>query len=145
MKRIAIPLGMTFIMGLVLGIIGTQVLNAQQELVKATLVLKADLVGMPGQEVVMQRAELAPRASGGKHVHPGHEVIYVLAGSGTKEVEGEAAAPIKAGDAAYIPAGKVTETTNGSATEPLKFLVFRIHPKGQEITTKTVTEPHGRN
>ena len=144
MKRMAIAVGVTFLLGLVLGIIGTQVLNAQQEPVKATLVFRADLVGMQGQEVIVQRAEFAPRASSGKHIHPGHEVIYVLEGSGTKEVEGDAAAPMKAGDVGYVPAGKASETANGSATEPLKLLVFRVHPKGQEIVTKRVTEAHFR-
>jgi hypothetical protein len=49
---------------------------------------------------------------------------------------------MKAGTVTYVPANKVSETKNESATVPLKLLVFRVHPKGQEITTKRVTEPH---
>ena len=142
MKRMAIMLSVTFVMGLVLGTIGSQVLNAQQAPLKATEVFGADVVGMEGTEVVVQLTEFAPRGSSGKHIHPGHEVIYVLEGSGSKEAEGEGLAPIKAGTVAYVPAGKVSETKNESATVPLKLLVFRIHPKGQPLTTKRVTESY---
>ncbi len=142
MIRRILMLALTLTVGIGIGMIGNQVLNAQQEPVKATLVFRADLVGMPGQEVIVQRGEFAPRGSSGKHIHAGHEVIYVLEGSGVKEAEGEGPAPIKAGTVAYVPAGKVSETKNGSPTVPLKLVVFRVHPKGQEITTKRVTEPY---
>jgi len=142
MRRRVLMLALAFTVGIVVGSVGNQVLNAQQEPVKATDLLKADLVGMDGQEVIVSRGEFAPRASSGKHVHPGHEVIYVLEGSGSKEVEGEAQAPIKAGSVAYIPAGKVTETKNESATAPLKLVVFRVHPKGKPIVAKRVTEAY---
>ncbi len=142
MRRMALALVLTFALGITLGLTANQVLNAQQAPLKATLIFRADLVGMPGQEVVVQLVEFAPRGSSGKHIHPGHEVVYVLEGSGVKEAEGEAPAPAKAGTVTYVPAGKVSETKNESATAPLKFLVFRVHPKGQEITTKRVTEPY---
>lgn len=142
MKRKALMLALTFAVGIIVGIAGNHVLNAQQAPLKATLIFRADLVGMPGQETVVQLVEFAPRGSTGKHIHPGHEVIYVQEGSGVKEVEGEGPTPVKAGTVAYVPAGKVSETRNESATVPLKFVVFRVHPKGQEITTKRVTEPY---
>ena len=142
MKRKVLMLGVTLSVGIAIGVFGSRVLNAQQEPVKATVLLKADVVGMAGTEVVVALGEFAPRGASGRHVHPGHEVIYVLEGSGSKEVEGEGPAPIKAGTAAYVPAGKVSETKNGSATGPLKLLVFRIHPKGQPITAVRVTEPY---
>ena len=139
---------LTLIAGLSLGALSYHVLSAQpvpsakQPPLKATLIYRGDLVDMPGQEVVVQLVEFAPRGSTGKHIHPGHEVSYVLEGSGTKEVEGEGLSPLKAGTSAYVPAGKVHETTNDSATVPLKQLVFRVHPKGQPITTKNLTKPH---
>jgi quercetin dioxygenase-like cupin family protein len=142
MKRTVLISALTLVVGIAIGVFGAQLLNAQQEPVKATDLLRADLVGMQGQEVIVSRGEFAPRASSGKHVHPGHEVIYVLEGSGSKEVEGEAQAPIRAGSLAYIPAGKVTETKNESATAPLKLVVFRVHPKGQPIVAKRVTEAY---
>jgi len=139
---------LTLMAGLSLGALSYHVLsaqpvaNAKQPPLKATLIFRGDLVNMPGQEVIVQLVEFAPRGATGKHIHPGHEVSYVLEGSGTKEVEGEGRSPLKAGATAYVPAGKVHETMNDSATVPLKQLVFRVHPKGQAITTKNLTKSH---
>lgn len=130
MKRTVVMPILALAMGIVLGVIANQGLNAQERPLKATLIFRADLVGMPGQEAVVQLVEFAPRGSSGKHIHPGHEVVYVLEGSGVKEAEGEGPAPMKAGTVTYVPAGKVSETKNGSATAPLKLLVFRVHPEG---------------
>src|SRR5207249_6008362 len=108
---------------------------------KATDLLKTDVVGMEGIEVVVTLVEVAPRATIGKHTHPGHEVAYVLEGSGVSEVEGEAPAVRKAGTVTYIPAKKVHESKNESANEAMKLLVFRIHPKGQPIIDSRLSEP----
>ena len=135
-------LSLATVVGIAIGVFGSQVLNAQQEPVKPTLVFRADVEGMEGTEVIVQVAEFAPRGSSGKHVHPGHEVAYVLSGSGTSEAEGRPNVTRRTGTVTYLPAKTVHETKNDSATEPLKLLVFRIHPKGQEITTRRVTEPY---
>ncbi len=58
------------------------------ELGKATFLFRADVAGMEGKEVVVELFELAPRGSFGKHYHPGHEVAYVLEGSGIREMDG---------------------------------------------------------
>lgn len=142
MTRRILMLALTLTVGIGLGMIGNQVLSAQQTPLKATLVFRADVEGMEGTEVIVQTVEFAPRGSSGKHVHPGHEVAYVLSGSGTSESEGRPTVTRSAGTVTYLPAKTVHETKNDSATEPLKLLVFRIHPKGQEITTRRVTEPY---
>jgi len=108
---------------------------------KITDLLKADVVGMEGVEVVATLVEFAPRATTGKHTHPGHEVAYVLEGSGVSEIEGQAPAVRKAGTVTYIPAKKVHESKNESATEGMKVLFFRIHPKRQPITDSRLSEP----
>jgi len=131
MKRNFI-LGIVLIVGVIAGATGARLLAAQSVLFKATDLLKTDVVGMEGIEVVVTLVEFAPRATIGKHTHPGHEVAYVLEGSGVSEVEGEAPAVRKAGTVTYIPAKKVHESKNES-NEPMKLLVFRIHPKGQPI------------
>jgi quercetin dioxygenase-like cupin family protein len=122
--------------GIELGMIGTQVLSAQQTPLKVALLLQTDVVGMEGKEVVVQFSEFAPRATSGKHSHPGHEVAYVLEGSGTRDIEGMPPVTARAGDVFYIPSRKVHETKNASTTDPLKLLVFRIHEKGQPITVR---------
>ena len=146
MRRRALMLGLTLAVGIALAVTGNQVLNAQyaqqQAPLKVTDVLKADVVGMEGTEVVVQLVEFAPRGATGKHAHPGHEVAYVLEGSGIREMDGHPPMTSKGGDVMYIPAKHVHETKNVSTTEPLKVLFFRIHPKGQPIVTVRVTEPH---
>lgn len=140
MKRYLV-LGIVMVLGVVIGATGSRLLGAQPVPLKINEVLKADVVGMEGVEVVVNLTEFAPHATSGKHTHPGHEVAYVLEGSGVSEVEGQDPVVRKAGTVTYIPAGKVHESKNASTTEPMKLLVFRIHPKGQPITDSRLTEP----
>ncbi len=128
-------------LGIALGMIGTQVLSAQQTPLKSTDLLKADVVGMDGKEVIVQLVEFAPRASTGRHYHPGHEANYILEGSAILEMEGHPPITRKAGDSNYVPAKHVHEGKNASTTDPVKILVFRVHEKGQPITVR-VTEPY---
>ena len=141
MKRSALMLGVTLIIGIAIGLIGSHVLNAQPAPFTRADVLKADLAGMEGQEVMVQRVELAPRGASGKHWHPGHEVAYVLEGSLIYEQEGSPPRTVNAGDALYGPAKIVHEGKNASATAPVKVLAFRIHPKGQPVA-HVVTEAY---
>lgn len=130
--------GIVLTLGVVIGVTGARLLGAQPAPFKATNLLKADVVGMEGTEVIVTLVEIAPRATIGKHTHPGHEVAYVLEGSGVSEVEGEAPTVRKAGTVTYIPAKKVHESKN-ETTKPMKFLIFRIHPKGQPIIDSRLT------
>lgn len=141
MKRTALMLGLTLIVGIVLGIIGSHVLNAQPAPFTRVDVLKADLAGMEGKELIVQRVEFAPRGASGKHWHPGQEAFYVLEGSVVFEMEGHPAVTVKAGEAAYGPAKIVHEGKNASATASVKLIAFRVHEKGQPIA-HIVTEPY---
>ncbi|HEV8676994.1 MAG TPA: cupin domain-containing protein [Methylomirabilota bacterium] len=142
MKRMALMLAVAFGAGAVFGAIGYPTLRAQDSATpKSTTILQADAVGIDGKEVLVQLTEFAPRASSGKHFHPGHEVAYVLSGSLIREVEGQPSTPMKAGESAYIPAKVPHETKNASTTEPLKLLVFRIHEKGHPVTHR-LAEPY---
>ena len=127
--------------GIVVGVIGDQVLNAQQAPLKATDLLRTDIAGMEGKEAVLQLVEFAPRGATGIHYHPGHETAYVLEGSVILEMEGHPSRALKAGDSSYVPAKHIHGGKNASATDPVKILVFRIHEKGQPVTV-SVTEPH---
>jgi len=142
MKRTALMLALTLVAGIAIGALGSRALDAQPTPITSTDLLKSDVAGLEGMEVVVSLGEFAPRASSGKHTHPGPEVAYVLQGSGVSEVEGQATVTRQAGTVGYIAGGKVHESINGSATEPLKLLVFRIHPKGKPIVDSRLTEPH---
>ena len=91
MKRTAFVLGLTLAVGIALGIIGTQVLNApsaQQEPFKRSLLLKTDLEGLEGQEAQVMIVDIAPGARSGKHYHPGPVLAYTRSGSGSWDAEG---------------------------------------------------------
>ncbi len=140
MKR-NLVLGIVLVVGVVLGATGVRQLEAQPAPIKFTNLLQADVVGMEGVEVLVTLVEFAPRTTIGKHTHPGHEVAYVIEGSGVSEVEGQAPETRKAGTVTYIPAMKVHESKNESATEPMKLLIFRIHPKGRPVIDSRFSEP----
>jgi len=134
MKRTAVMLAATLVVGIALAAIGSRSLYAQQEPFKRTmLLLTTDLKGLEGKEAVVVLAELAPGAAAGKHYHPGNEVNYILEGSGVLEIEGKPPITLQVGTTSYIPAGDVHNLRSTSATDPLKLLVFWVAEKGQPI------------
>ncbi len=142
MKRMALMLALAFAAGIVVGAVGSPIGSAQPSATpKSTTILQTDLVRMQGKELLMQIVEFLPRASSGKHHHPGDEIDYVLSGSLIREVEGQPPTPMKTGDSAYIPAKVIHETKNTSTTEPLKLLVVRLHEKGEPVTHR-MNEPY---
>jgi len=136
MRRTAVVLGLGLAIGLAVGLIGDRVLIAQPAPVRVSELLRTDLVGMEGKELIVQRMEAGPGAGTGRHLHPGHEVAYILEGAGVLEIEGRLPSSQKAGEVAYIPARTVHEGRNPSPTAPLTLLVIRIHEKGQPVTIK---------
>lgn len=141
MRRMFWLLILTLAVGIAVGMIGNHVLSAQQAPLKVTELLKADLVGMEGKEVIVQLVEFAPRGATGKHTHPGHEANYILEGSLILEMEGHPPMMRKAGEASYIPAKLVHEGKNASMTDPVKVAVVRIHEKGQPVSA-FITKPY---
>ena len=134
MKRTAVMLAVTLAVGIALATFGSRSLNAQQEPLKRTMLLKTDLKGLEGKEAVVLLVELAPGAVAGKHYHPGNEINYILDGSGILEIEGQAPITLQAGTTSYIPAGDVHNVRSTSATDPLKLLGFWVAEKGQPLT-----------
>ena len=133
MKRTAVMLAVTLVVGIALGVIGSRSLNAEQQPLKRTMLLKTDLKGLEGKEGVVVLVELAPGAAAGKHYHPGNEVNYILESSGILEIEGQAPITLQAGTTSYIPAGDVHNVRSTSATDPLKLLVFWVAEKGKPL------------
>src|SRR5262249_1020792 len=74
---------------------------------KLTQVLKADLVDQDEkvQETVVNVLEMAPAVAAPWHMHPGaQEIIFVLDGSLTIELDGRRPQEVKAGGIILIPA-----------------------------------------
>ncbi len=133
MKRTAVTPALTLIVGIILGLIGNQVLGAQQQSETRTVLLTTDLVGIDGYEVRIWRTNIGPGGAGRKHYHPGTECNYVLEGSLILEKEGEAPVTLKAGDAHCARPRQVLVPRNASQTQPYKSVVFMIAPKGQPL------------
>ncbi len=131
MKRMAWMLIVTLAVGIAVGMIGTQVLNAQQQPVKRTVLQKVDLGDKEG---IMYLFEIAPGAATTKHYHPGTDFFYVMAGSLILEREGKSSVTYKAGDAGHQPLKQVHRAVNASTTDPLKGLGFLLAEKGQPLT-----------
>ncbi len=135
MRRTAVMLTLAVAAGIIVGMIGTHVLNAQQAPVTRTILQQKDLEGVAGREVIMYRAEAVPGGVAGKHFHPGPELAYVLEGSLILEPDGQPPVTLKAGESAHIPAKHIHNAKNASTTEPVKVLVFMVGEKGQPLAT----------
>jgi quercetin dioxygenase-like cupin family protein len=119
--------------GAVLGVLGDRIANAQNPLKAGTILQRADLVNAKGMEAVLVLRELPPGGESGKHTQAGNEIVYVLDGSITLEVQGKPAATLKAGEAFQTVAGQVHNVKNASATAPGKALAFYVAKKGTEL------------
>ena len=134
MSRKVIMFTSILAMGIAIGLIVSQVLNAQQQAAKSVVLLKADLVGMEGKDGLIVSSEAAPGELGKKHYHPGHQFGYILEGSMIMEVEGKPPVTYKQGDTFYLLPKQVHYANNVSMTVPVKVLGFAIEDKGQPLT-----------
>ncbi len=130
MKRIGIALGLTLVVGVALGVIEKQTLNAQEP-IKRTELMKTDLEGIEGKEAKVAVVEFAPGVVAGKHYHPEYEFAYVLEGSLIVEPEGQPPVTFGPGQVIYNPLNRVHVAKNASMTEPVKVVQFIISKKGQ--------------
>jgi len=97
---------------------------------KRTELLRHDL-SIPGREVIQAAIEFKPGDLGGRHKHPGEEMVYVLEGVIEYKVEGKPAVTLRAGQALFIPAETVHSAKNvgsGKATELATYVVDKAKP-----------------
>ncbi len=107
--------------------------QAQSPGIQRTILQRGDIEG--GQrEVILGLAEIAPGVAAGRHSHPGIETGYVLSGSATIEIDGEAPRLLKAGDSYFVPAGKVHDARTVGDT-PVRVLATYVVDKGKPLAT----------
>jgi len=100
--------------------IGALALNAAADEPKTsaqpvrTILERHDQSGVPGKEIVIGTAVLAPGASIGYHTHAGDEIGYVLKGSFVLKTRGQPDRSLKAGDSFFNPRGAVHSVTAGA-------------------------------
>lgn len=101
-----------------------------------TALYRSDLIGIDKRELLVSRLETNPGWSHGRHYHAGHEIVYVLDGEGTLEVDGLPAQRLLPGTVAHVPPGRIHAGHNASRTAPFKFLLIRIHVKGEPMSVE---------
>ena len=111
----------------------TAIVAAQQPAFKRTVLQQADLAS-PGREVVQAVADFEPKATPGRHTHPGEEIGYILEGTFLVEQDGKAPVTLNAGGTFLIPAGTIHNATNTGAGAG-KILATYIVEKGKPIAT----------
>jgi len=113
--------------------LGLHVALAQQSGLKRTDLQRHDL-SVPGREVIQAVVEIAPGVTAPKHTHPGEEIIYVLEGLLTYEVEGKPPVKLKAGDVLFIPARTVHSATNVGTSNGTELATYIVE-KGKPLVT----------
>jgi quercetin dioxygenase-like cupin family protein len=116
----------------------TAILAAQQPAFKRTTIQQGD-ISVPGREAITAVIDFEPRATPGRHTHPGEEVGYVLEGTLLVEQDGKAPVTLKAGGTFLIPAGTIHNATN-TGTGAARILSTYIVEKGKPLVTPAPTK-----
>lgn len=90
--------------------------------------MKSQLEGVSGTEVIVSRVTIPPNTSLPRHWHPGEEFAYVLDGSVTLWQKGKDNIVGKKGDVVKVPLKQIH--TAVTKEEAVTLLVFRVHEQG---------------
>ena len=88
------------------------------------VVLQDHPLSVAGRHGVTARAEFAPGATAGLHVHPGEEFGYVIEGEVELSVEGRSPVTLQKGDVFFIPAGAPHDGRNPGTAKAAILSVF---------------------
>jgi len=139
-KRIDFLIVGTLAVGVMLGLAGGRVSNAQDKdnLKGGTVLQRTALKGAPGWEAILVQRIVPPGAESGKHTQSGNEIVYIQEGSVTLEVQGEPAVTLKAGESFTTVAGEVHNVKNASSSAAVKALAFYVAKKGARLEDLSV-------
>lgn len=96
---------------------------------KLETLMKAQLEGVEGTEVIVSRVTMPANTSLPKHWHPGEEFGYVLEGSVVLWQKGKDEIVGKKGDVVKVPLKQIH--TAITRDEGATILVFRVHEQGK--------------
>jgi quercetin dioxygenase-like cupin family protein len=116
------------LVGIAIGAFGMHALHAQAPAIKRVPLMKADLTGMEGKEVVMTLIEAQPGADFPAHTHPGDEFLFVIEGSIVTFVEQQRTS-VNTGGSFHAPRGKPHGGSIGE--KPARLLTVHIVDKGK--------------
>jgi quercetin dioxygenase-like cupin family protein len=125
----------TLLGGIALGTTGHHLLAAPPSFSETPL-FRADLAGIDEYELIVSRLETTSGWSHGRHYHAGHEIVYVLEGEGALDVEGRPPQRLQPGTVAYVPPRQIHAGRNASRTAAFKFLLIRLHVKGEPMSVE---------
>jgi quercetin dioxygenase-like cupin family protein len=130
-------LAATLVLGAALGFASAQIIQAQPSGYSTKIVYRGDLANLPGQEVIIYASDWPSGFRLPWHVHPeGHELVYVVEGEQTFEVDGVGTKVVKTGEVLHTPPNVAHFGRN--ATDKLsKTIVIRIKDKRQPIMVET--------
>ena len=138
MKRIHLLFAVALAAGIALGVLGSQMLNAQEGLRMGTVLQRTELVGAKGLEAILVLRDVPAGGESSKHTQTGNEIVYILEGSVILEVQGKPPVTLKAGQAFQTVAGEVHNVKNGSASAGAKALAFYVAKKGANLEDLSV-------
>jgi quercetin dioxygenase-like cupin family protein len=138
MKRVNFLLGIALAAGVALGLLGSRISTAQDNLKAGKVLQRTELKGAPGWEAILVERPLPPGGDSGKHTQSGNEIVYIEEGSVTFETQGKPAVTLKSGEAFTTTAGEVHSVKNASSTAPAKALAFYVAKKGARLEDLSV-------
>jgi len=97
------------------------------------LALNGDAIRLACAQQGAVRPTILQKGAAGRHSHPGTEIGYVLEGSATLIIEGQAAREVKAGDSWIIGAGIPHEGRAGPAG--VKVIGTFVIERGKPLVT----------
>ena len=98
-----------------------------------TIVLRDDLVAIPGKEAHILRVEFPAGWIGGRHYHTGDVFLYVVEGEFVVDVDGEGRKTFGPGEVYHEAVNKVMQARNPSTTVKTKAIVFQVGDKGEPL------------
>jgi quercetin dioxygenase-like cupin family protein len=138
MKRINFLVGVALAVVMVLCVLGSRMLKAQDNLKGGKILQRTELKGAPGWEAILVQRILPPGAESGKHTQSGNEIVYIQEGSLTFEAQGKPAVTLKPGEAFSTVAGEVHNVKNASSSAPATALAFYVAKKGTRLEDLSV-------
>ena len=119
---------------MVIVIFGSQAAYAQR-----AVALRTDITDIPTKEAHVITFSIAPPkpgagGGGGKHFHPGDELVYVVEGAMTFEVDGQPPVTVKTGEAVRLP-GKVPHRGFNAGTTDARLVTVGLFTKGEQEQT----------
>jgi quercetin dioxygenase-like cupin family protein len=97
------------------------------------VLLEQDL-STAGKHGAIALIEFGPGAVAPKHTHPGEDLLYVIEGRVTIEIDGQAPRELKAGDTMIVPPG-VPHLGRNPGTMPAKIVSTYFLEKGQPLAS----------